>query len=114
MQVAAGMQGDGRVVGADRHVRHHVLQAMGRGQAVMVAQGLARGDQGRVVFEAGQLLAGLQQAAAEVAFASAPVQPVGGCFGEIKRSTEGFDLLPLAARYVDVQPMARGCKRVCR
>ena len=64
MQVAAGMQGDRRVFGLDRDIRHHVLQMMDCGQVVAITQGLAGGDQGGVIFQASQPLAGLQQAAA--------------------------------------------------
>ncbi len=108
MQVAAGMQGHGGVFGAYGYIRHHVLQTMGDGQAVVLAQGLARSDQGRVVFQAGQLLACVQQAAAKVAFAGAPVQPMPGCLRKLQRRAEGFDLLPFAAGHIDIQAVRGG------
>jgi hypothetical protein len=81
---------------------------MVRGQVVVVTQGLAGGDELGVVLQAGQLLAGLQQAAAKVAFAGAPVQPVLGLFVEGQAAGEGFDLLPLAAGYADVEAVGGG------
>jgi len=66
------------------------------------------------VFQAGEVLAGLQQAAAEVAFARAPVQPVLGRPGKVQGAAERFDLLPFAPGHVDVQAMARRGQWVCR
>ena len=110
MQVTAGVQGNGRVLGAERDVGHHILQAMGHGQAVVFAQGLAGGDQCGVIFQAGQVLPGLQQAAAEVALAGAPIQPVCRRCGKSQRRAEGFDLLPFAPGHIDIQAMAGGLK----
>ena len=60
-------------------------------------------DQRRVVFQARQLLFGGYQAAPQMAFARAPVQPMRG--GLLKRQAlcEGFDLLPFAPRYIHLQ-----------
>ena len=69
---------------------------------------MACGDQRGVIFQAGELLPGLQQAPTEVALASAPIQPVCGCLRKLQRGAEGFDLLPLAARYINIQAMAGG------
>ncbi len=99
MQVATGVQGDhGFVVCqvAGAVVGHHILVQVQRRQVMVRTQGLAGGDQVGVVLQAGQLLAGLQQAAAEVAFAGAPVQPVAGLRAEAQVAGEGFDLLPFA------------------
>ncbi|SPO52782.1 protein of unknown function [Pseudomonas sp. JV551A1] len=76
MQVATGVQGDHAFVAsqvAGAVFGHHILMHMLRRQVVVRAQGLAGSDQFGVVFQAGQVLAGLQQAAAQVAFAGAPV-----------------------------------------
>ncbi|MNV51076.1 hypothetical protein D3C71_1431150 [compost metagenome] len=100
MQVAAGMQGDHALAAievAGAVVGHDVLMHMLRRQAMVIAQRLASGHQFGVVLQAGELLAGLQQAAAQVAFAGAPVQPVTGLFAEGQVAGEGFDLLPFAA-----------------
>ncbi|MNR27943.1 hypothetical protein D3C85_1452410 [compost metagenome] len=80
---------------------------MQRMQLMALAEGLAAGNQRRVIFHAGQLLAGLQQAATQMPFARAPIQPVPGSIGKLQAAGEGFDLLPLAARHVDIQSMAR-------
>jgi hypothetical protein len=63
MQVAASMQGDRCVFAVERLVcvrRQHVLLQVCGGQAVALAQLLAAGDQGWVVFQAGQLLLAAQ------------------------------------------------------
>ena len=111
VQFAAGMQGDHaflvvQVLGAAGS--HHILVDVGRGQVMVIAQGLASGDQLGVVLQAGQLLAGLQQAAAEVAFAGAPIQPVTSVLAKAQAAAEGFDLLPFAAGYGDVEAVAGG------
>jgi len=85
-----------------------------RRQVVVRAQGLAGGDQFGIVFQAGQVLAGLQQAAAQVAFAGAPVQPVTGLFAEGQVAGEGFDLLPFAAGDGYVEAMRGGGQVGCR
>ncbi|MNH34168.1 hypothetical protein D3C79_947450 [compost metagenome] len=67
VQVAAGVQGDHGFVAvevAGAVGGHHVLMHMACGQMVVLTQGLASGDELGVVFQAGQLLARLQQAAA--------------------------------------------------
>jgi len=87
---------------------HHILMHMLRWHVVVGAQGLAGGDQVGVVLKAGQLLAGLQQAAAQVAFARAPVQPVLRRFTEGQVAGEGFDLLPFAAGDSNVQTVGGG------
>lgn len=86
--------------------RQHILAQVAGGQVVVIAQGLAGSDQFGVVLEAGQVLAGLQQAAAQVAFARAPVEPVAWWLAEGQAPSEGFDLLPFAAWHVDVQAVA--------
>ena len=48
-----------------------------------------------------------------MAFAGAPVQPVGRRLGKGQRGAEGFDLLPFAPGHVDIQAMASGFKGVC-
>ncbi|MNN26028.1 hypothetical protein D3C81_1395230 [compost metagenome] len=80
---------------------------MQRMQVMTLAECLAAGYQCRVVFQARQLLPRLQQAAAQMSLARAPVQPMLRCFGKLQSTGEGFDLLPFAPRYIDVQPMAR-------
>jgi hypothetical protein len=55
---------------------HYILLHMLGWQSMVIAQRLAGADQLGVVLQAGQLLAGLQQAAAQVALARTPVQPV--------------------------------------
>jgi len=119
VQVAAGVQGHGRGAGWQAQVvGHDVLQPVVGGQGVVGAELGAAGDQCGVVFQAGEMLAIAQQAAAEVAFAGAPVQPVAGGIGEGQGSGEGFDLLPFAAGHVDVEPVASdghvsGRQRAC-
>ena len=109
VQVTAGVQGDGGGAGLQAQVvGHDVLQSVVRGQCVVGAELGAAGDQCGVVFQAGEVLAIAQQAATEVAFAGAPVQPVAGGIGEGQGSGEGFDLLPFAAGHVDVEPVAGG------
>lgn len=110
MQVAAGVQGYHAFVAcqvAGAVAGHYILMQMLRWQVVVRTQGLAGGDQFGIVLQAGQLLAGLQQAAAEVAFAGAPVQPVAGLVVEGQVAGEGFDLLPFAAGDGDVQAVGR-------
>jgi len=85
-----------------------------RRQVVVRAQGLAGGDQFGVVFQAGQVLTGLQKAAAEVAFAGAPVQPMMGLFAKGQMAGEGFDLLPFAAGDGDVEAVGGGGQVGCR
>ncbi len=114
MQVAAGVQGYRCVCGVQVSGglgSHDVLLDMAGGQVVMLAQLGATGDQCRVVFQAGQLLARLQQATAEVALAGAPVEPVLGRAAEGEAGGEGFDLLPLASGHVDVEALAGGRQR---
>ncbi|MNP61941.1 hypothetical protein D3C76_1571740 [compost metagenome] len=48
---------------------HDILMLVDGWELMAIAQGLAGCDQRGIVFKAGQLLAGLQQAASEVAFA---------------------------------------------
>ena len=93
---------------------HHVLVYVYGWQVMVRTQGLASGDQFGIVFQAGQLLARLQQAAAEVAFARAPVQPVAGLVAEGQVAGEGFDLLPLAAGDRYVQAVGGGAQVGCR
>ncbi|CAI8903800.1 hypothetical protein EMIT0P201_30232 [Pseudomonas chlororaphis] len=111
MQVATGVQGHRGVFGAQAGSgvggEHVLLQVAGR-QPMVFAQLPAAGDQGRVVLQAGQLLPGLQQAAAEMAFARTPVQPVAGGLGEFQAGGEGFDLLPFTPGYIDVEALAGG------
>ena len=80
---------------------------MQRLQLMALAECLAAGNQRRVVFQAGQLLTGLQQPSAQVPFARAPVQPVPWRLCKLQSTGEGFDLLPLASRYIHVQSMTR-------
>ena len=47
-----------------------------------------------------------------MAFAGAPVQPVGRRLGKSQCGAEGFDLLPFAPWHVDIQTMASGLKGV--
>ncbi len=82
-----------------------LLHMLGR-ESVVIAECLARRHQRWIVLQAGEVLAGLQQASAQVAFACAPVEPVLGGLTEAEVAAEGFDLLPLAAGHVDVQAMA--------
>lgn len=106
MQVTAGVQRYGCVFGLNRLGcirRQHVLLPMRGGQVVALAQLLAAGDQGWIVFQAGQLLVALQQASTQVTFTGAPVQPVSRLRGEVQATGEGFNLLPFAARYIDVE-----------
>ncbi|MNK97443.1 hypothetical protein D3C87_1177770 [compost metagenome] len=81
---------------------------MQRIQVMPLAEHLATGNQRWVVFQAGQLLPGLQQTSAQVTFARTPIQPMPWRFGKLQATGEGFDLLPLAARNIDVQSMTRG------
>jgi hypothetical protein len=90
----------------------HVLLHMPGGQVMALAQLLPGLDQGRVVFQARQLLLGAQQPSPQMAFARAPVQPVGGLLRKAQALGEGFDLLPFAPRYVHLQARVGGCKGV--
>jgi len=49
-----------------------------------------------------------------MAFAGAPVQPVARRFGKLQGGAEGFDLLPLTARYIDVQAVQGSIKGMDR
>ncbi len=114
MQVAAGVQGDHagvciQMLGAPRG--HHVLMDVLHGQMVMGTERLPGSHQRGVVLQAGQALAGVQQTPAQVAFARAPVQPVARGCAEGEVTSEGFDLLPFAAGYIDVKPVDGGGKR---
>lgn len=80
---------------------------MQRMHLMALAECLAAGDQCRVVFQAGQLLTSLQQASPQMALARTPVQPMRRCTGKLQAAGERFNLLPLAPRYIDIQPMAR-------
>ncbi|MNF81860.1 hypothetical protein D3C84_641510 [compost metagenome] len=87
---------------------------MQRMQVMALTQRLTAGDQCRVVFQACQLLAGLQQASTQMPFARAPVQPMPGRIRKLQPTGKRLDLLPFTSRYVDVQSMARGCERMGR
>lgn len=104
VEVAAGVEGDGGVLCGQAGggvLRHDVLVQVLGVDAEFVAELAAGIDQVRIVFEAGQGLAVVGEAAAEVAFAGAPVEPVAGAVVEGEAAGEGFDLLPLAAGDVD-------------
>ncbi|MNF91163.1 hypothetical protein D3C84_737560 [compost metagenome] len=79
-----------------------------------LAEGLATGNQRGIVFQAGQLLTGLQQASTQVSFARAPVQPVPGGIGKLQSAGKSFDLLPLAPRYIHIQSMGWRFQRMGR
>ena len=87
---------------------------MQRMQLMTLAECLAAGDQRRVVFQAGQLLPGLQQTSTQMALARAPVQPMRRRISKLQATGEGFDLLPLAPRHIDIQSMARRFERMSR
>nr|GEZ35784.1 hypothetical protein [Tanacetum cinerariifolium] len=100
MQVAACVQGDGCVVRLKLRgciVGHDVLMLMLRANAQFVAEVLPRLYQVFIVFKQGERLAAVGEAAAKVAFARAPVQPVRRLLLKAQAAGEGFDLLPLAA-----------------
>ncbi|MNP26251.1 hypothetical protein D3C76_1190960 [compost metagenome] len=79
-----------------------------------LAQLLAAGDQCGVVLQTGQLLLAVQQTSTEVAFAGTPIEPVSRPGGEVQATGEGFDLLPFAPGYVDVEAMAWRFERAGR
>lgn len=92
----------------------HILFNMQGVQVMALAECLTAGDQCRVVFQAGELLAGLQQASAQVSFAGAPVEPVSGRLGEFQAAGERFDLLPFAPRHIDIQAVPGFLQRMGR
>ena len=60
------------------------------------------------------MLPRLQQPPAEVAFTGAPVEPMGGALGKLQGAAKRFDLLPFAARYIDIQARRRRMQRARR
>src|SRR5690606_4707532 len=87
MQVAAGMQCDGCVVGAQglRGIcGKHVLALVKGSDAEPRTQAGAVLDQRRVPFQAGQCSAPAGQLATEVTLARAPVQPVARFLPELQ------------------------------
>ncbi|MNG03620.1 hypothetical protein D3C84_867090 [compost metagenome] len=87
---------------------------MKRMQLMVLAEGLAAGDQCRVVFQAGELLAGSQQAPPQMALASAPVQPMSRGRGKGEPTGERFNLLPFTPWHIDIQAMSGRFKRMGR
>ncbi|MDU1662582.1 MAG: hypothetical protein E6861_24325, partial [Stenotrophomonas maltophilia] len=101
MQIATGMQGHwGVFIGELLHsaFSHHILLEVAGGHLMMVAEDLACADQRRIVLQAGQALPRLQQPPAKVAFAGAPIEPMGGVLGKLQGGAKRLDLLPFAPR----------------
>src|SRR5690606_10135865 len=95
MQVAAGVQRDGCVLGTQglRGIcGEHVLALVKGGDAEPRTQAGAVLDQRRVPFQAGQCSALAGQLATEVTLARAPVQPVARFLTELQAGGERLDL----------------------
>ncbi|MNY14859.1 hypothetical protein D3C86_1480480 [compost metagenome] len=87
---------------------------MKRMQLMTLTEGLAAGDQCRVIFQASQLLTGSQQASPQMAFARTPIQPMVRHRSKRQPTGERFNLLPFAPWHIDIQAMPGRFKRLGR